>query len=102
MNLRSIGYTAMAFVAVAYSGGANAAEPVSIAAINARTGVVTARDAKTKSTVEFTVVGAALLKSLKIGQTVYADYGTQKVSVDGISPCCGIVRIQSAEPPSNR
>jgi hypothetical protein len=96
MNLRSIGYTAMALIAVTYSSGANAAEPVSITAINARTGVVTARDAKTRNTVEFTVAGAALLKSLKIGQTVYADYGTLKISVDNGEVCCSINRIQPA------
>jgi hypothetical protein len=92
----------IAFIAVICSSGANAAEPVSITAINARTGIVTARDGKTKSTVSFAVVDAALLRSLKIGQTVYADYATQKISVDNAAPCCAITQPRPAEPAGNR
>lgn len=79
---------------------ANAAEPVGITAIDARAGVVTARDAAGKITIRFKVTDAALLKSLKVGQKVQADIGTQRVSVDGIAPCCAILAMQAgAQPP---
>jgi hypothetical protein len=73
---------------------ANAAEPVGITAIDARAGVVTARDATGKLTLQFKVTDAALLKSLKVGQTVQADVGTQRVSIGG-PPCCAIVSVQT-------
>jgi hypothetical protein len=74
---------------------ANAAEPVGITAIDARAGIVTAQDAAGKRTIQFKVTDAALLKSLKIGQTVQADLGTQKVTIHYGEPCCGIVSMQS-------
>jgi Cu/Ag efflux protein CusF len=79
---------------------ADAAEPVGITAIDARAGVVTARDATGKLTIQFKVTDAALLKSLKVGQKVQADVGAQKVSVGDSEPCCNILSMQSgAQPP---
>jgi hypothetical protein len=78
---------------------ANAAEPVGITAIDARAGIVTARDAAGKRTIQFKVTDAALLKSLKVGQTVAADLGTQKVSINYSEPCCAIVSVQSGPQP---
>ena len=71
-----------------------AAEPVSITAIDAKSGMVSAREIATKRTFQFQVNDAALLKSLKVGQVVQADFKTQKVSVDGIQPCCNIVNVK--------
>jgi Cu/Ag efflux protein CusF len=62
-----------------------------ITAINASTGVVTAKVNATGKAFEFKVADSALLNSLKVGQGVYANFGASQVSVDGIVPCCGIV-----------
>jgi Cu/Ag efflux protein CusF len=58
-------------------------------------GLVTAQDTATGKTFQFQVTNQVLAKSLRVGQKVYADFGTQQVSVDGISPCCGIVSAAS-------
>ena len=63
-----------------------------IAGIHAKTGLVTARVTATGKTFQFKVNDMKLLRSLKVGQKVAADFGTQKVSVDGSVPCCEIVQ----------
>jgi hypothetical protein len=78
---------------------AGAAEPVGITAIDARAGLVTARDAAGKRTIQFRVTDAALLKSLKVGQTVQADLSTQKVSINYVEPCCNILSVQNGPQP---
>lgn len=98
---RSILWAALALIAcILSSAPAAAAEPVNgiVTAIDARTGVVTARDAASRQIILFKVTNAALLKSLKVGQTVYADLGTQKVSLNKNEPCCAIVSVRPAEP----
>lgn len=35
---------------------------------------------------------AKLLKGLKVGQKIWANFGAQKLSVDGVEPCCGILK----------
>jgi hypothetical protein len=40
---------------------------------------------------QFQVDDKALLGALRIGQKIWADFGTQKVSVNGAGPCCNIV-----------
>ncbi|MGH7381035.1 MAG: hypothetical protein ACREKR_02225 [Candidatus Methylomirabilales bacterium] len=65
----------------------------SVTAVDAQTGTVTAKEAARGKTFQFQVADAALLKTLKVGQKIWADFGTQKVSVDGISPCCSIVSV---------
>lgn len=62
-----------------------------ITAIDLNTGMVAAREIATGKTFQFKVVSAALLKTLKTGQGVYANFGTHQVSVDGAAPCCAIV-----------
>lgn len=57
----------------------------------AKGGLVTAKETATGKTFQFQVTDQALAKTLRVGQKVYADFGTQKVSVDGATPCCGIV-----------
>lgn len=64
----------------------------SIADINAKTGLVTARETATGKAFQFQVNDRKLLRSLKVGQRVAADFGTQKVSVDSGEPCCFIVQ----------
>ncbi len=64
----------------------------SITAIHAKARVVAAREAKTGRKFQFKVGELVLLKSLKVGQRIHADFATQKVSVDGVALCCGIVQ----------
>lgn len=66
-----------------------------ITRIDAEAGVVTARDPAGR-TFRFAVESAALLRSLRVGQAVDADFVTGRVSVNGASPCCAILR--PAEP----
>jgi Cu/Ag efflux protein CusF len=74
-----------------------AAEPCcGITGIDARTATVTAKETATGRSFTFKVPNAALLKNLKIGQTVYANFATSQVSVDGAVPCCSIVAVSSA------
>jgi Cu/Ag efflux protein CusF len=71
---------------------ADPADPCcAITAINAATGVVTAHVAATRATFSFRVQDAALLRSLKVGQAVFADFKTSKVRIHGSEPCCAII-----------
>jgi len=75
----------------AAAGGVNPGTPCcGIRSIDPRTGVVTATEKASGNTFRFAVADAALLGSLKVGQAVWANFGAKKVSVDGITPCCGI------------
>ena len=67
-----------------------------ITSIDLNASAVTARETATGKTFQFKVGNSALLKSLNIGQGVYANFATQQVSVDGISPCCNIVGLVPA------
>ena len=67
----------------------------SITAIDVRSGMVTAADASGKRTFRFKVT-AAQLRGLKVGQKVWADFDTQKVSVDGVAPCCTMMDAAGA------
>ena len=82
---------------------AGAATPCcAITAIDVRTGIVSARDRANGRVIRFKVADAALLRSVKVGQSVYADSGTQKVSLDGAAPCCAILNVRPAEPAGQR
>ncbi len=64
-----------------------------ITAIDARTGIVTARVKATSRTFQFAVKSPATLGSLKIGQGVHANLTTREVSLDGRAVCCRVVGI---------
>src|ERR1700687_3707341 len=49
---------------------------------------------------QFKVTDAAVLKSLKVGQGVYANFGAMQVSLDGSTVCCSIISIGSPPPAS--
>lgn len=66
-----------------------------ITMINVPRALVTARDAAGK-TFQFEVTDGALLKRLRVGQGVHADYSTGRVRIYGATPCCAIIR--PAEP----
>lgn len=73
-------------------GAANPASPCcSITAIDNATGVVSARVTATGQTFRFKVTDASLLRSMKLGQGVYANFKANQVSVNGEAPCCSIV-----------
>lgn len=71
-----------------------------ITSIEASTGVVTAKVNATGQAFQFKVTDATLLRSLKIGQGVYANLKTHQVSVDGKTPCCQIISVGRGAPQS--
>lgn len=87
-----LGATAPATSARAQGGSGDGEPCCAITAIDRRSGVVTAAEAGTGRTFRFEVT-AAQLRGLKVGQKVWADFGTQKVSVDGAAPCCGMIGV---------
>ena len=97
MKTRAATYLAGIFLFV-WFGAALAVEPCcNITAIDKRTGTVTAVDATRHRTLQFKAP-VRLLRSLKVGQKVYVDQRTSKVSVDGIEPCCNLISVDPAEP----
>jgi Cu/Ag efflux protein CusF len=64
-----------------------------ITAIDAARGLVTARDASSGQTFQFEVDSRRLLAGLKVGQKVYADFATKKVSIYQGDPCCQIISL---------
>src|SRR5207237_8426000 len=75
---------ALLLAVLALAPRAEAADPCcAITAINAHTGVVTAKETATGRTFEFHVPDAKLLSSLKVGQGVFANFTSKQVSHDG-------------------
>ncbi len=73
-----------------------------ITAIDPHTGVVTARQDASGQTFQF-AASPAVLRTLRLGQGVYANLRSRQVSIDGRSACCNIVSIGAASntlPPS--
>jgi Cu/Ag efflux protein CusF len=69
-----------------------------IVSINAN-GVVTAKETQTGRTFQFQVKDQAVLASLHVGQSVWADFAAQAVALAaGAQPCCGIVGARAAGP----
>ena len=64
-----------------------------ITAVDVRTGLVTAKETATGKSFQFKVTDEKMLKTLKVGQGIYANFKTQKVSVDGVKSCCPIVSL---------
>ena len=91
---------------------ASAAEPAGatgkpccvVTAIDARTGLVTAKVRATGKTFQFKA-DAAARRSLKVGSAVFANFKTNQISLDGKKACCQIVaarRVRPAEPAGAR
>jgi hypothetical protein len=59
-------------------------------------GEVTAREVNGAGTIRFQAADAALLRGLKPGAPVYANFDTKQVSLDGKKPCCRILQITTA------
>ena len=62
-----------------------------ITSIDLRGGHVVAQVNGSKRVIEFVMPDRVQLMQLKVGQPVYANFKTNRVSVSGASPCCGIV-----------
>lgn len=62
----------------------------SITAIQATTGVVSAKVTTSGQVFQFTVTTPRTLAALRIGQGVFANFTTRRVSLDGRSTCCAI------------
>ncbi len=73
-------------LAVVLAPGARANDPNNgiITAIDARSGLVTARETATGRTFQFKVSSILLLRTLKVGQAVEADFGAKSVSITGV------------------
>jgi hypothetical protein len=65
-----------------------------IASIDGDTGIVTARVTATRRALAFKVTDGALLRSLRVGQTVSADFKARRVTVNGVAPCCEILTLE--------
>src|SRR5690348_12946582 len=62
-----------------------------IKAINAATGIVSAADKTSGRTFQFSVKDQDLLNSLRVGQSVNANFNSKQVTIYGITPCCEII-----------
>jgi Cu/Ag efflux protein CusF len=62
-----------------------------ITAVDAATGIATAKEIATGRVFRFEVKDKTLLTSLKVGQAVFADFGSSKVRIHGAEPCCNII-----------
>ncbi len=63
-----------------------------ITTIDLKSGLVTSTETTSGKVFHFKVSDQKLLKNLKIGDKVSADFNGGKVAVMGLSPCCKIVQ----------
>ena len=99
IRIPSLIITLFAFGILGGSVPADAAEPIqNITAIDRTTQTVTAKDTRTGQTFQFKVADAKVLRTLTIGQAVYADFKTMKVSVepDAAEPVLNIIMLRPA------
>lgn len=68
-----------------------------VTAIDATTGIVTARVTTNGQVFQFKVTDARALASLRVGQSVYANFAGRQVSLDGRRACCAITSGPRAE-----
>ena len=61
-----------------------------------KSGEITARETNGEHTFQFQVTNPALLRALRVGSPVYANFDTKQVSLDGKKPCCTILNISTA------
>lgn len=72
-----------------------------ITAIDLRSGRVSARAADAKHEVfEFIVTDRVQLTKLKVGQSVFANFKTNRVSITGVAACCTIVLASPTKAPA--
>ena len=63
-----------------------------ITAFDRRTGIVTASDGASGQSFQF-IATPNQRRSIKVGHKLWANFDTQKVSVDGVEHCCGMVNV---------
>ncbi len=99
MSLGKVGGAGNTAAARNLGNAVNPGQPCcSITSIDEAAGLVTAKVSSTGAAFQFTVKDSALLQSLKVGQSVYANFKTHQVSVDGIQPCCGVISTGAEKP----
>lgn len=76
-----------------------------IASVDAKSGVVTARESASGRSFTFAVSDAKAARELRAGQPVHAHFASKQVSLDGRKPCCRIMSLATGEtsaPPPGR
>lgn len=68
----------------------------SVTAIDARSATVSAKEKASTRLFKFHVTNASLLRALRVGAPVYANFSKKQVSLDGKSACCAITAVGSA------
>src|SRR5579884_3641394 len=66
-----------------------------VTAIDARSGLVTAKENATSRAFTFKA-NATVLSGLHAGSPVYANFASKQVSINGVAPCCAIVSLSPA------
>ena len=99
IRLRSVLLVAVLLAALAPAARAQALLPGSITAIDARTGIVSAKVSASGAAFQFRVTDPKLLVGLHMGQGVYANFTTKQVSLDGKRMCCEITSAPQAPAP---
>ena len=61
-----------------------------------KSGQITAQETHGARTFQFQVPDPSLLRGLRVGSPVYANFDTRQVSLDGKKSCCTILRISTA------
>jgi hypothetical protein len=95
--MRTAFFLAIVFIVFATS-DARAGEPCcNVTAVDARSGVVTARETATGRTFQFKLEDTSLASSIKVGQIVEADFKTMKATVRPAAgePCCSITALNA-------
>jgi hypothetical protein len=92
MNVRTLAVLSIATALLLFAAQSRGATPCCAIIELGAAGVVSARETATGRTFEFRVADRRVLATLEVGQPVYADFTTMRVSVqpDGIEPCCNI------------
>ncbi len=75
---------------------ASAATPCCGVTSIAKSGQITAQETRGTRTFQFQVADPSLLRGLRVGAPVYANFDTKQVSLDGKKPCCKILKISTA------
>ncbi|MDQ4081104.1 MAG: hypothetical protein M3125_10125, partial [Gemmatimonadota bacterium] len=87
----TVGAAALVLV-LATSASAQSPACCAITSIDARTGTVSAKVNASSQTFQFKVADARMVGTLRVGQAVYANFTTNRVSLDGRRVCCSITQ----------
>ncbi len=79
-------------LAIAASAGAQVNPCCAIVSIDSRAGLISAKVNTSGETFQFKVPTALMVRTLRVGQSVYANFTTNQVSLDGRTQCCTITQ----------